>query len=111
MSDIQIIISILFVIVGITFMLVGSIGILRLPDFYSRTHAASKSDTLGIIFVISGLIIYEGFTQSSMKLLFVILFVALSNPIGTHALARAAMKKGLKPFFSGRKKSGEGYKS
>lgn len=81
-------------------MLVGSIGIIRLPDFYSRTHSASKSDTLGIIFVILGLVIYEGFNQSSFKLILVLLFIALSNPIGSHALARAAMKKGLIPFFS-----------
>jgi multicomponent Na+:H+ antiporter subunit G len=100
MSEIQSIFSVIFVVLGIVFMLVGSIGILRLPDFYSRTHAVSKSDTLGIIFVILGLVIYEGFTQSSLKLIFVILFIALSNPIGTHALARAALKKGFKPFFS-----------
>lgn len=100
MTEIQIIFSILFVSLGILFMLVGSIGILRLPDFYSRTHSVSKSDTLGIIFVILGLVIYEGFTQSSFKLILIVLFIALSNPIGTHALARAAMKKGLSPFFS-----------
>lgn len=105
MTEIQIIISILFVSIGILFMLVGSIGILRLPDFYSRTHSVSKSDTLGIIFVIMGLVIYEGFTQSSFKLILVVLFIALSNPIGTHALARAAMKKGLSPFFSDEKKN------
>ena len=100
MSEIQIIISILFVSLGIFFMLVGSIGIIRLPDFYSRTHSVSKSDTLGIIFVILGLVIYEGFTQSSLKLILIVLFIALSNPVGTHALARAAMKKGLSPFFT-----------
>jgi multicomponent Na+:H+ antiporter subunit G len=100
MTEIQISISILFVIIGIIFMLVGSIGIIRLPDFYSRTHSTSKSDTLGIIFVILGLVIYEGFTQSSFKLILVVLFIALSNPIGTHALARAAYKDGLNPFYS-----------
>lgn len=100
MITIQIIFSILFITFGILFMLVGSIGILRLPDFYSRTHSISKSDTLGIMFVIFGLVIYEGFTQSSLKLILVVLFIALSNPIGTHALARAAMKKGISPFFS-----------
>ncbi len=100
MTDIQIIISILFVCFGIFLMLVGSIGIIRLPDFYSRTHSASKNDSLGIFFVILGLVIYEGFTHSSLKLILVLLFIALSNPIGTHALARAAMKKGLSPFFS-----------
>ena len=91
--------SLVFVVLGIVFMLVGSIGIVRLPDFYSRTHAVSKSDTLGIIFVIGGLIVYEGFTQSSLKLLFIILFIALANPIGTHALARAAIRKGIKPLL------------
>lgn len=96
---IQITFSILFIVLGIAFILMGSIGIIRLPDFYSRSHAASKSDTLGVMFVIGGLIIYEGFTQSSLKLLFIILFIALSNPIGTHALARAALKKGIKPVL------------
>jgi multicomponent Na+:H+ antiporter subunit G len=95
--DIQNILTIILVIVGIAFILVGSIGILRLPDFFTRTHAVSKSDTLGIIFVISGMIIYEGFTLSSLKLMLIILFIALANPIGSHALAKAAIKKGLKP--------------
>jgi len=99
---IQTIFSVIFVVLGIAFMLMGSIGIVRLPDFFTRSHAASKSDTLGIMFVISGLIIYEGFTQSSLKLLFIIIFIALSNPIGSHALARAALKKGLKPLLYNR---------
>lgn len=107
MPELQSIFSILFVSTGIVFMLVGSIGILRLPDFYSRTHAISKSDTLGIMFVIFGLVIFEGFTISSGKLLLIILFIALSNPVGTHALARAALKKGLKPFLHDDKKGGQ----
>jgi len=97
------IISVIFITFGIIFMLVGSLGILRLPDFYARTHAVSKSDTLGIIFVILGLVIYEGFTQSGLKLVLIVIFIALSNPVGTHALARAALKKGLKPLFSNSK--------
>ena len=95
--DIQVILTVVLVILGITFILVGSVGILRLPDFFTRTHAVSKSDTLGVIFVISGLVIYEGFTLSSLKLILIILFIALANPIGSHALAKAAIKKGLKP--------------
>ena len=95
--EIQNILTVVLVILGIAFILVGSIGILRLPDFFTRTHAVSKSDTLGIIFVISGMVIYEGFTLSSLKLILIILFIALANPIGSHALAKAAIKKGLKP--------------
>lgn len=98
--EIQNLVCIVFVVTGIIFILVGSIGIIRLPDFYSRTHSVSKSDTLGIIFVILGLVIYEGFTQSSFKLLLIGLFIALANPVGTHALARAAHLKGLNPFYS-----------
>lgn len=96
---IQDIICIILVLTGIGFMLVGSIGILRLPDFFSRSHATSKSDTLGILFVISGLVVYEGFSQSGLKLILIILFIALSNPIGTHALARSAVQRGLKPLL------------
>lgn len=50
--------------------------------------------------MISGLVVYEGFTLSGLKLIFIILFIALANPIGTHALARSAIKRGLQPFFS-----------
>ncbi len=107
MIEIQSIISIIFIVSGILFMLMGSIGILRLPDFYARTHAVGKSDTLGIVFVIVGLIIFEGFTQSSLKLFLIVLFIALSNPIGSHALGRAALKKGIKPFYSSDQKGGE----
>lgn len=103
MTEIQVIICIAFVSIGILFMLVGSVGILRLPDFYTRTHAVSKSDTLGIIFIILGLAIYEGLNQSSLKLLLVVLFIALANPVGTHALAKAALKKGLKPKLTDEK--------
>lgn len=98
--EIQHILTVIFVIAGIAFILVGSIGILRLPDFYSRTHAVSKSDTLGIIFVIGGLVIFEGFTLSSLKLILIILFIALANPIGSHALVKAALNKGLKPSLN-----------
>lgn len=98
----QTIICILLIVLGILFIFAGSVGMLRLPDFYSRSHAVSTSDTLGIIFVIGGLIVYEGFTQSSLKLLFIILFIALANPVGSHALARAALKKGIKPFYNKR---------
>lgn len=99
MTEIQNILCILFVVTGILFMLAGSLGIVRLPDFYSRAHAAGTSDTLGVIFIIVGLIIYEGFTLVSLKLMLISIFIALANPIGTHALARAAFKKGEKPML------------
>jgi len=99
MSELQSVIAIGFVLAGAFFMFVGSIGLLRLPDFFSRTHATGKSDTLGIMLVIFGLAIYEGFNINSLKLMLAVVFVALANPVGTHALVRAAFKQGLKPWF------------
>lgn len=101
MTELQTIASVILVLSGIFFMFVGSLGVLRMPDFYSRTHAVSTSDTLGILLVIIGLIIFEGATINSLKLLLIVLFVALSNPIGTHALARAAYRRGVKPLLNG----------
>ncbi len=97
--------SILFILIGIFFMFVGSLGVIRLPDFYSRTHAASKTDTLGILLVVFGLILFEGATINSIKLAFILVFIALANPIGSHALARAALKSGLQPVLFRREQS------
>ena len=104
MIDLTSILTIVFVVAGIFFLLVGSVGIIRLPDFYSRTHATSKSDTLGMILIIVGLIIFEGLTINSGKLVLVLVFILLANPIGAHALARAAYNAGLKPLFPDNKK-------
>lgn len=93
------IIGLILVGAGVIFMLIGSIGIIKLPDFYSRSHATSKSDTLGIILIIGGLIIFEGLTLNSLKLFFIIIFIFIANPTGAHALGRAAFKKGLMPYF------------
>lgn len=103
MTDLASIATIVFVILGIFFLLIGSIGTIRLPDFYSRTHATSKSDTLGMILIIIGLIIYEGLTLNGGKLFLVLLFILIANPIGSHALARAAHLSGLTPRFIDKK--------
>ena len=105
--DIQTIASIILIVLGIFFMLVGSIGILRLPDYYSRTHAVSMSDTIGILFVIGGLIVFEGLTLNSIKLLFIVVFIFLANPIGSHALSRTAYRSGLIPRLSKKQDSGD----
>ena len=96
------------VIGGAFFLLVGSIGLIRLPDFYSRNHATGKSDTLGIMLVIFGLMLIEGFSLNSAKLFFALVFVFLTNPTGTHALANAALNSGLKPWFRKDKRKEDG---
>jgi multicomponent Na+:H+ antiporter subunit G len=103
------VITILLVVSGAFFMLVGSIGVVRLPDFFTRSHATSKSDTLGIMLVLSGLAFYEGLSITGVKLILIILFVALANPVGSHALARSAFFFGIKPWFKGEpEQRGEG---
>ena len=84
---------------GVFFLTVGSIGVVRLPDFYSRSHALGKSDTLGLLLALVGLAVYHGFQITSLMLLLVAVFVALANPVATHALARAALRRGLTPWF------------
>ena len=84
--------------VGLAFMLIGSIGILRRPDFCSRTHAASKVDTVGIIVLLVGIAVVEGATINSAKILVAIIFLCLTNPVAAHALARAALALKIKPW-------------
>lgn len=83
---------------GTGFVLIGALGLLRLPDFYSRTHAATKPDTFGLILVLFGLAIYDGFSMTTVKMLVIILFVSLANPTNSHALGRAAILGGLAPW-------------
>jgi multicomponent Na+:H+ antiporter subunit G len=101
MTEIIHIITVILVIFGAFFMLVGSIGVVRLPDFFTRSHATSKSDTLGIMLVLGGLAFYEGMSITGVKLILIIFFVALANPVGAHALARSAFYFGIKPWFKG----------
>lgn len=86
------------VVTGAVFMLFGSIGVIRLPDFYSRTHAATNVDTLGIFLFVIGLAVKEGAGLTTAKLVLVALFVLLVNPVGIHALASSALAFGLKPW-------------
>lgn len=81
---------------GCFLMLSAAIGMLRFPDFYSRIHPAGKADTLGILFIFAGLIVHEGLSLVSLKLLIIIAFLLIASPTATHALAKAAHIAGLK---------------
>ncbi|GAB6061104.1 monovalent cation/H(+) antiporter subunit G [Desulfonatronum parangueonense] len=106
MSFLQDALAVILVLGGTFFMLVGSIGINRLPDFYTRAHAAGKVDTLGILMFLTGLAVFEGFTLTAAKLLLIIVFVAFTSPVATHALARRALLYGMKPWYGNRKDQG-----
>lgn len=83
---------------GFAFVLAGVIGILRLPDFYSRLHAMGKCDTLGVALIVAALMVAQGASLVSLKLLFIVVFVWLANPTATHAIGRAAYRVGLTPW-------------
>lgn len=83
-----------FMLGGLIFFVGSAIGMLRLPDFYTRIHASGNSETLGCMLSFIGLIIYEGATLTSVKMAFVFLLVFLGNPIGSHILSKAAYKSG-----------------
>ncbi len=102
--EIRTIITGVFLAIGCFFVVVSSIGIVRFPDFYSRMHPASKADTLGQAMILIGLMVYEGFSLVSVKLLFIIIFIFIANPTATYALANAAYMAGIKPWEKGDKR-------
>lgn len=79
------------------FVLVGGIGALRMPNLYTRMHAASVTDSIGPILIIGGLILQSGVTLASIKLAAILLFLLLTGPTASNALASAAMLSGHKP--------------
>ena len=83
---------------GIALMAITALGLARLPDFFSRVHAASKTETLGIALVLLGLILHEGASLVSLKLALIVVFVAIANPVAAHVLTRAAVRMGTMPW-------------
>ena len=79
------------------FVLVGGIGALRMPNLYTRMHAASVTDSVGPILIIAGLILQAGITLASIKLAAILVFLLLTGPTASNALASAAMLSGHRP--------------
>lgn len=79
------------------FCIVGGVGVLRMPDFYTRVHAASVSDSVGAGLLLAGLMLQAGWTLVAAKLAIIGLLIFFTSPAATHALAAAAMGRGLAP--------------
>ena len=90
-------------LVGAFFGGVASIGIVRLPDVYTRTHAASKSDTLGAVLAIAAAALAIQTDLATIKAVFLLVFMFLTNPTAAHAVARAAQDQGIEPWTAGDK--------
>ena len=80
---------------GGLFVLVGGIGALRMPDLYTRIHAASLTDSLGPILILGGLALQAGWSLETAKLLLILLFMMITGPTATYALANAAYMAGM----------------
>jgi len=82
---------------GGAFVFIGGVGALRMPDFYTRMHAASLTDTMGAILIIVGMMLQAGASLAAMKLAAILLFLLLTSPTASNALASAALLAGLRP--------------
>jgi multicomponent Na+:H+ antiporter subunit G len=78
----------------------GAVGLLRMPDLFTRMHAASLVDTVGAGFVLLGLALQAGLTLVTVKLVMIGLLIFFASPTATHALARAALYRGVKPLLA-----------
>ncbi len=101
------ILSWVLLLTGGGFCIIGMIGLVRMPDFYTRMHAASVMDTLGAGLMIAGMMLQAGFTLISAKLLVIFVLLLFTGPVVTHALARAALHRGLKPMLDSDGESGQ----
>ena len=82
--------------VGASFCFIGGVGLLRFPDFYCRTHAASMTDSLGAPLILCGLMLQAGLSLVTFKLLTIALLLWLTSPAASHGLAKAAYSSGIK---------------
>jgi len=95
---------ILLLISGLFFFTGGSIGILRLPDFYTRLHPAGKLDTAGQFFTMSAIALFVLLDFSlanfltATKIVLIVIFVYITSPTATHAIVDAGVRAGLKPW-------------
>ncbi len=91
------VLSWVMLLTGGVFVVIGGIGIIRLPDLYTRMHAASLTDTLGTLLIIFGIMLQAGLSLASIKLAAIAGFLMLTGPTATYALANAALLSGLLP--------------
>ena len=86
-------------VAGGGFSMVGTLGLVRLPDVFTRMHGASVTDTLGAGLILAGLMLQAGLTLVTVKLAFLGIFIFFASPAATHALVKAALARGVKPLL------------
>ena len=101
MSALLDVLSWVLLLTGSFFVFMGAVGLLRLPEFFTRMHGASVTDTLGAGLMLSGMLLQSGDWVVAAKLILIFLFMMVTGPTATHALAKAALHGGLKPHAAG----------
>ncbi|MEM1164024.1 MAG: monovalent cation/H(+) antiporter subunit G [Pseudomonadota bacterium] len=96
-------ISLVLLAMGGFFFLIGALGLNRMPDLFTRMHATSVGETMGVGLLVLGMCLQAGFTLVTVKLLFILVIVLFTGAVATHALARAALHDGEKPLLANRK--------
>lgn len=98
----MIIVSYVLMVAGLAFIVVSTIGLLTLPEIYTRAHAVAKSETLGLLLIFGGLLFRpETDVGVAARLIFVLVFAFIANPTAVHALVRAARMAGVEPWQRG----------
>lgn len=92
------ILSWILLLAGSFWIVLGGVGLLRFPDFYSRLHPAGLTDTMGAALLLAGLMLQAGWTLVTLKLAFIVALLLFTSPTSGHATARAALAAGLKPW-------------
>jgi multicomponent Na+:H+ antiporter subunit G len=101
MSTLLSILSWALLVTGGLFVFIGGVGALRMPNFYTRIHAASLTDSMGSILILVGIMFQAGFTLAMVKLIAILGFLLLTGPTATYALANAALLSGMAPDAEG----------
>lgn len=95
----MIVISTLLIVLGMVFIIVSAVGLIRLPEIYTRAHAVAKSETLGLLLVFLGLFFRpEIDVPSGIRLVLIVIIAVIANPTAVHALVRAARGAGVEPW-------------
>ena len=90
--------SMVFIIGGSLFFVAGTVGLLRFPDSFTRLHAVTKADNLGLGLLVAGLVLQAASWQTALKLLLVWVLVLVASATACHLVARAALRKGIEPW-------------
>ncbi len=92
---------------GSGFLLISGVGVVRLPDLYTRMHGAGIADTMGAGLIVAGLMVQAGPTLIAVKLFLILVFLWFTSPASSHALGNAAVRSGLEPLLADQEKEAE----